>query len=209
MYGHAPHSAHPTRVIDSYGVYHEPPRYNVNFHEPLNDRYVERCAGTEYHDTHITYTDPLRAERIPYNDEDGFVPQRAQLARAGVVVNASGSSAVVRTSTAQNNTHCVVQNNSHTAHNGNGAQNTANAQPNAQPSEEEGEQSFCCGCKGKRKTNASSGSTSTSIWAVWCRPTILLLMLVLVASVFVLASGIMLYYHCMYQLHVSVFFNYS
>lgn len=211
-YVHASHSAHPaTRMVDQYGVYHEPPRCSVNFHEPHNDRYRESGVGPEYHDTHITYTDPLRAERIPYNDDDGFIPQRAQVYRAGVVVNASGNSSVVRTQqntyAAQNNTHST-QNNSHSAHNSShGTQEMQNAQTNAQQAqtrneETETENAFCCGCKGERKSASSAANASgnpASLWAIWCRPTILLLMLVLVASVFVLASGIMLYYHCMYH----------
>ncbi|XP_050313632.1 agrin-like isoform X2 [Anthonomus grandis grandis] len=218
MYGHARYAAQPTtRVVDSYGVYHDPPRYNVSYHDIHgSDRYRETCVGVdypprEYNDTHITYTDPLRSEtmNIEYEEEDGFITQRSPAYRAGVLVNATGNSAVVRTSVtppayvAQNNSH-AVQSNNHAAHN-NGTQGTQSAQLTTQPppvrnqsESDTGRPSFCCRCRRKRKSssNSSSANANNRNWfAVWCRPTIFLLMLVLVASVFVLASGIILYYH--------------
>ncbi|KAF7267010.1 hypothetical protein GWI33_019716 [Rhynchophorus ferrugineus] len=187
-YGHAPNASHPAaHVVESYGVYHDSHQPTVNYHDPQYDR---------YHDTHITYTDSRSIERPKYNEHgDGYSTQRAHVSRAGVVVNASGNSSIVRGSASaqDNNTAATAQ----VAQNVHG--NAQQAQNWNETDEVEG--GLCCACQDQRKVPNTTTNTSdgrTSLWAIWCRPTILLLMLVLVASIFVLASGIMLYYHCTY-----------
>ncbi|XP_060515918.1 agrin-like isoform X3 [Cylas formicarius] len=153
------HAESAARMVESYGVYHDP---------------------------------PMRSVTYAHDDDDGFMPQSGQVYR-GVVVNSMGSSSIIRNANNSNN---------HTAQNSHGTQNAhITSQPSTQTRtpEVEAEKNWCCGCKDRRKSSTVANSNRTSVWAIWCRPTILLLMLVLVASVFVLASGIMLYCHYIQQ----------
>lgn len=100
--------------------------------------------------------------RLP-EDEDGFQP-RANHYR-GVVVNAAGSSSVVR---------------------------PAGAAPAAARPEV-----ACCGWCGKSQTG--SATQEPSCWFSWCRPTVLLVVLIVLVIVFVSVSGILLYYNCMFR----------
>ncbi|XP_030748435.1 agrin-like isoform X2 [Sitophilus oryzae] len=203
-YAHAPATAHPAqRVVESYGVYHDPPHCVPNYHDSHIDRYHDRN-----YETHITYTDPLCVDRVKYHNNehtDAYVTQRAQISRAGVIVNASGNSSLVRSSVAPHNNAAQTNSNNIAQQPQASTQNANNSSAQQGQTWNEGEETestFCCGCQDQRKvqsTAASNSANRTSLWAVWCRPTILLLMLVLVASIFVLASGIMLYYHYIHQ----------
>ncbi|CAG9816695.1 unnamed protein product [Phaedon cochleariae] len=53
-----------------------------------------------------------------------------------------------------------------------------------------------CGWCLTKDATAQPSSSSASCWISWCRPTILLLVLVLLVVVFVLVSGILLYHNC-------------
>lgn len=100
--------------------------------------------------------------RLP-EDEDGFQP-RANHYR-GVVVNAAGSSSVVR---------------------------PASAGPAATRAE-----GCCCGWCGKSQTGSTT--QEPSCFFTWCRPTVLLVILIVLVIVFVSVSGILLYYNCMFR----------
>lgn len=110
------------------------------------------------------------------DDEGGFASR--PVAYKGVVVNAAGTSSVVRPTPPPQE---------------------------AQPQEEE--RSSCCGCC-KRSSPPTATATapaqqSDGCWWSWCRPTIVLLFLVLLVIVFVLVSAILLYYNCtLLVLHV-------
>lgn len=117
------------------------------------------------------------------DDDDGFAPK--PITYKGVVVNAAGTSSVVRPTPPPQE---------------------------AQPQAEE-KPCGCCGCckPVRRSTTATTTTTTTpapsqsdeSCWWSWCRPTIVLLFLVLLVIVFVLVSAILLYYNCtLHVLHV-------
>lgn len=67
---------------------------------------------------------------------------------------------------------------------------------NAVPETSQAEADSCGWCVAP--TDNGPSSNEDSCWASWCKPTILLLILVLLVVVFVLVSGILLYFNCMF-----------
>lgn len=76
---------------------------------------------------------------------------------------------------------------------------------------QEEESGYGC-CQRKSQSTISSAQPETGCWLSWCRPTILLLFLVLLVIVFVLVSAILLYYNCtltvLHVLYVTFFSMY-
>lgn len=112
------------------------------------------------------------------DDDDGFRPK--SVTYKGVVVNAAGTSSVVRPTPQQQE-----------------------PPPPPQQQQQQHVEDKSCGCCGCCKRSTASSQSEDSCWWSWCRPTIVLLFLVLLVIVFVLVSAILLYYNCMLSvLHV-------
>lgn len=113
------------------------------------------------------------------DDDDGFRPK--SVTYKGVVVNAAGTSSVVRPIPPQQELPPPAQ----------------------QQQQQQHVEDKSCGCCGCCKSSTTTSQSEESCWWSWCRPTIVLLFLVLLVIVFVLVSAILLYYNCMLTvLHV-------
>lgn len=67
------------------------------------------------------------------------------------------------------------------------------------------EETSCDWCLPPPQTSATP-SNEESCWMSWCKPSILLVLLVILIVVFILVAGILIYYNCMFMWSMSVLF---
>lgn len=132
---------------------------------------------TEYRETEYRQPDYRQANyrdtSYRYEPEETYVADTTAARPStyrGLIVNASGDSTVIRSPVTQ-------------------------PQQTRAPTQEQ-QHSGYRGCFSS-PSNTPASSEQNSFFRTWCRPTILLLFLVLLVVIFVLVSGILLYHNCM------------
>ncbi|CAG9855043.1 unnamed protein product [Phyllotreta striolata] len=173
-YHNGPHSQ--SNMAASYGVYDANYRDGIyrdaNYREPSyrDADYRDVTYRDNYRDA--DYRQPDYRETYRYEADETYVPTSTLRTSnyRGLVVNASGDSTVIRSPVAQ--------------------------QPApTRPAVQDQQNSGYGGCFNSPTANPPATSDQNSFFRTWCRPTILLLFLVLLVVIFVLVSGILLYHN--------------